>query len=263
MMAANNLNTLKETSLGFAESFRIFWRSFFIQAVWNYRSMISIGFGICLLPLMRRLYPEPEAQRAFLLRHFKFFNSHPYMASYALGVSARLEEAIAAGDEEAVERLPKVKELMISLLGARGDQLFWCILKPFSLLAGLCGLLLVSSTVGRAIVLLLTLLIYNVPHFYIRYIGIREGYQYGIDVYKCLYRERFRTLKRVYTWLGAISFAGIAGIVLFQYLQVDTKMVVAFAISGGSAFLSDYFTGNSYLTLFLGAFMGLVAGVFL
>ncbi len=262
-MASEKLNMMKATSLGFMDYFRIFWRSFFIQAVWNYRSMISIGFGICLLPLMRRLYKEPEAQHAFLQRHFRFFNSHPYMASYALGVSAKLEEAIADGDEDAIHRLPKVKELMISLLGARGDQLFWCILKPFSLLAGVSVLLLVSGLVPTMTVLIVTFLVYNIPHFYIRYSGIREGYEHGIDVYKCLYRERFQLMKDIYTNVGMISFVVIGGMVIYRYVAVDADIAIAFLIVGVTAFLSDYFTGNSYLTLSLGVIMALVAGLFL
>ena len=47
------------------------------------------------------------------------------MASYALGVSIHLEEAYASGDESAGKKIDRVKELLVSILGAVGDKLFW------------------------------------------------------------------------------------------------------------------------------------------
>jgi len=116
--------------------FRVFLRSFFVQSVWNYRSLISAGFGICLIPIVNRLYEDPKAKKAFLNRHLKFFNAHPYMASYALGVSIKLEEDFAAGDAEASQKLERLKKMLVSILGAVGDKLFWSVIKPFSLMVG-------------------------------------------------------------------------------------------------------------------------------
>ena len=136
-MAKNKIRSL--------DIFRVFLRSFFVQSVWNYRSLISAGFGICLFPIVKRLYKDQASQKAFLDRHLKFFNAHPYMVSYALGVSIHLEEAFASGDESAGKKLDRIKELLTGILGAVGDKLFWSTIKPFSLIMGMAALMYTNT----------------------------------------------------------------------------------------------------------------------
>lgn len=206
--------------------FKVFLRSFFLQSVWNYRSLISVGFEICLLPVVKRLYPEVQPRREFLQRHLKFFNAHPYLASYALGVSLRLEENIASGDGEICTKLDRIKELLIPTLGAKGDQLFWMTIRPSSLIIGALGLLVFDSTISRVAVLITAFLIYNIPHFYIRYLGLIEGYQYGLDVYKCLTGDRFKKLERIYRYLGMVTFFIFVIVLLINYFQIDPLRIV-------------------------------------
>ncbi|MBD3224490.1 MAG: PTS mannose family transporter subunit IID, partial [Caldithrix sp.] len=78
--------------LKWTDHLSIFFRSFLLQAGWNFKSMLSIGFVFALLPVAKRLYKTNEERKKFLLRHIGFFNAHPYFASYALGAIAKIEE---------------------------------------------------------------------------------------------------------------------------------------------------------------------------
>lgn len=241
--------------------FRVFLRSFFMQSVWNYRSLISVGFGVCLIPIVKRLYSDEQSRKEFLGRHLKFFNSHPYMASYALGVSIRLEEAFAAGETDACEKLERLKNLLISILGAVGDRLFWFTIKPFSLLAGVSALFLLSDSGFGGLALAGAFLLYNIPHFYLRYNGILEGYEYGADIYKCFSNQRFRILRQAYIWTGAIAFVLFLIILI---VKLGSENILFLGAMTGAAVLSGvcyHVTRKFYFTVALTLILFIIAGI--
>lgn len=240
--------------------FRVFLRSFFIQSVWNYRSLISIGFGVALFPVVRRLYFEPEERRECLSRHLKFFNSHPYMASYALGVSAHLEEASANGDETACQKLERVKTLLVGTLGAVGDSLFWYRIKPFTLILGVAVLMLASDPVAAAVVLVGVFLLYNVPHIYLRWKGLVDGYDKGPQIIRDFPVQIFRKVGAFY------RFIGIGGFILFLVLLMRTLLLenmvhatVLPVLTLGSI-LAHVYIRNFYLTVTLIMLLAIAAG---
>lgn len=229
--------------------FRVFLRSFFVQSVWNYRSLISAGFGICLIPIVKRLYDDPKSYQAFLNRHLKFFNAHPYMASYALGVSICLEEANAAGDPDASKKLDRLKNLLVTILGAVGDKLFWSAIKPFSLILGITLLFIFQDPVHQVLALVLVFLIYNIPHIYLRYIGIWEGYRYGLEIYKRLGDDRFRKLRRAYSFMGVAAFTVFLGALAIHLLSINLTYMMILLISAAVVSFIRRFSLNFYLTV--------------
>ncbi|NOX36285.1 MAG: PTS mannose/fructose/sorbose transporter family subunit IID [Calditrichaeota bacterium] len=244
--------------------FRVFLRSFFVQSVWNYRSLISIGFGICLFPILKRLYPDTRSRKEFLLRHLKFFNAHPYMVSYALGVSIRLEEEYASGNLQNTDRLDRMKDLLISILGSLGDQIFWLTLRPVSLLVGAFGVFVASTVEQRVAVLILTFLLYNIPHLYLRYVGILEGYRYGMEIYRCFREGRFEKLKKGYLYLGVAIFFLFLGVLLVKF---KVEQFAWIPVIGGAAIYASIFykfSKNFYFTcLFTILFFVIVGFIFL
>ncbi len=240
---------------------KVFIRSFFVQSLWNFRSLISVGFGISLFPILKKLYKSPEEQRAFLLRHFRFFNAHPYLVSYALGVAIRLEEEIAEGHPEVEHKLDRIKELLISILGSVGDQLFWFTVRPFSLLIAIMGVYLFPSLGGKVGALVTAFLIYNIPHFYWRYKGIIEGYQFGVDVYKCFQKGRFQKIQNVYAGIGLLLFAGFFAILSVRYWQMGLANALVF---WGSMIYSAgfyYLTRNVYFTILFTILFFIIVGI--
>ncbi len=258
-----NARVKEKTSIRKWDIFKVFLRSFFLQSVWNYRSLISIGFGSCLFPIIKRLYTEPQAQREFLRRHLKFFNAHPYLASYALGVSIKLEEEYANGEPTACERLDRLKDLLISILGAIGDRIFWQTIKPVSLIFGALGILILPTTNLKILHLILTFLIYNIPHFYLRYKGIVEGYQYGTDVYKVFKSERFENLRKFYTVIGGLTFGLFTAVLAYRFYLQSSLMFFIFIGSIPYAMLLYKIHKNFYLTtLFTLGFFIIVGFIF-
>ena len=95
----------------------IFLRSFFIQAVWNFKSLLAPGFCYTLIPAAKRLTNSENESCAFLKKHLCFFNAHPYFASYAVGAIIRLEKDLKEGKikDEAncynIEAMKKMRNL--------------------------------------------------------------------------------------------------------------------------------------------------------
>ncbi len=227
--------------------FKVFFASFFVQAAWNFRSLISIGFSTCLFPILNKLYPQNEDKQKFFKRHLRFFNAHPYFASYALGVSIKLEEMVARGESPNPEVLSKIKDLLISPLGAVGDRLFWATIKPTSLIFGMVGVFLAPSIPLKFTALVLTFLLYNIPHLYFRYNGIIEGYKYGIDIYKYLGQHRFEKLRKIYLNLLLILILFLIIVYVFSIYNVQKELVLIFFFSTLYAFIFNKLINNFYL----------------
>ncbi len=243
--------------------FRVFLRSFFMQSVWNFRSLLSVGFSVCLFPVIKKLYPDLESKRQFLLRHLSFFNAHPYLASYALGVSIRLEEEAARGEEHAREMLERVKDLLIGPLGATGDLLFWGTIKPATLVFGMAGLVLFHSLPLKIAVLVMAFLLYNVPHFYFRYFGIVEGYRLGVEVYKVVSQQRFEKWRRFYAVLLLGSFLLLISLYALSLWRQSGTIFLAMFLTIGYALVLKRIYDNFYLLGVATVFFMVLFGILL
>src|SRR3712207_7742300 len=69
----------------------MFIRSNFHQGSWNFERMQALGYCFEMIPIIKRLYHGEERKKA-LKRHLEFFNTHPFVTSPILGVTAAMEE---------------------------------------------------------------------------------------------------------------------------------------------------------------------------
>ncbi|MFZ5516872.1 MAG: PTS system mannose/fructose/sorbose family transporter subunit IID [Candidatus Zhuqueibacterota bacterium] len=180
------------------------FRSFFIQASWNSERMIGLGFCFCLIPVARRLFTDREELVNFLNRHLEFFNSHPYMVTYALGAVANIEQQAIQKRWEDKRSVGILKTRIIGPLGAIGDTLFWQLFRPAMGIIGV--VLLYSIGVWGA---LLFFLGYNALHLFIRIRGLLKSYLKGFDIVRDLSmrgtQKYFRALKFLFTLLLAVE----------------------------------------------------------
>lgn len=192
---------MKRERIKRSDLIQIFWRSLFIQGSWNFKSMIGLGFCFCSIPIAKRLYKDPEEQTEFLKRHLLFFNAHPYFATICLGACANLEQKAKYKDQGWVDSRPIAvfKERMTGPLGSVGDQIFWSGIKP---LAAVIGVIVAVSFGWIAIPIFLVL--YNIPHFYVRIKGLALGYKLGFDVVSIISMRRLQKYKLIALSLGSL-----------------------------------------------------------
>jgi mannose/fructose/N-acetylgalactosamine-specific phosphotransferase system component IID len=153
----------------------LFVRSLALQGSFNYETLIGTGFAFVLLPALRAAAAGDEARlRASLARHAELFNSHPYLATVAVGAVARLEAEGAAP-----ELVGRFKAALRGSLGALGDRLVWGAWRPACALLGLCVLFAGAAWWAGALAFLLA---YNALHLWLRAWGLRIGLRDGLNV---------------------------------------------------------------------------------
>ena len=173
---------------------KVFFRSFLLQALWNFKGMQNVGFLYVIKPVLDFLYKDtPERKNAYL-RHLDFFNTHPYYASYIIGAVAAAEEKYAAsGSETSLRQIVDTKKILGGPIAAFGDSKIWGTIRPFAAVIGVFFIILFSKNVnlmwigsGAA------LLFYSIIHIYLRYSGLRDGYERENDVFEELFTGKLQ-----------------------------------------------------------------------
>ena len=207
--------------------FRIFIRSFYIQGSWNYQRMLNLGFCYSILPILDRLYKKDEDRSKFLKRQLEFFNAHPYFASFALGATARLEEQNFIENWPSEKPISVLKNRLCGPLGAIGDKLVWRTVKPLVAMFGVL-ITLFYGIVGPIVLIV----IYNVPHIYLRYYGIVKGYNLGFDIVRELSKRKFERYSNYLQTVGLIVVGLFIGLyVLLLSKSHDMTVTAIFFIS--------------------------------
>ncbi|MBI5236876.1 MAG: PTS system mannose/fructose/sorbose family transporter subunit IID [Deltaproteobacteria bacterium] len=156
---------------------KVFFNSFFIQSSWSFEKMQSLGFAAAISPAMGEVYRDsPEGKRAALMRHLAFYNSHPYMASPVLGAAIRLEEAVKEGRARP-DAPAAFKKMVMGPYGAIGDSFFWGAVRPAASAIGVLAAVLFGLW-GAVVFLAL----YNIFHLWMRWFGLKKGYELGTGV---------------------------------------------------------------------------------
>ncbi len=178
---------------------RIAFRSFFLQASWNYRGMMSMGFIYAIGLGLDKIYEPGPAREAAYLRHLEYFNTNPYFASIVMGVTLSLEEKLARG-EISEDIIHDTKEGLMTACAAIGDGLFWDSWRPFVAAAGL------SLAFGNILLTpIFFLMVYNIPHLYFRFAGIFWGYNQGTHVIRSLKQFNFPKIRQTLRY-GTLVF---------------------------------------------------------
>jgi len=158
---------------------RAWRRTFAVQSLWNYPTLIGPGLTYALLPLLRRIHAgDPVRLEAATRRHLESFNAHPYLAAVAVGALARLEfEGVP--DEE----IARFRTALRGPLGTLGDRTIWAEWRPFCLLL---AIILYGAGAPPLLCALAFLLVYNAGHLWVRIWGFRKGWEHGRGVGRLL-----------------------------------------------------------------------------
>ncbi len=119
------------------ELMSVFWRSFGLEWDWNYERQMNIGYCYCMLPVIKKLYPDPKDQEAAMKRHLEFFNTTPQLATLILGITAAMEESNANDPNFDTQSINDVKVSLMGPLAGIGDSFIWGTLRIIATGVGL------------------------------------------------------------------------------------------------------------------------------
>jgi len=243
----------------FTELCGLVYRSLYIQATFNLERMQALGFCNCLIPFARKRIKQDEARAAFLKKHLMFFNSHPYMAGWILGAVFNLEENSLKGEQTETD-INRYKNMFSQTISAVGDSLFWGSLKPAVVIFSI-----MISLFDKMSGLVLLIVLYNVPHFYIRFHGIRAGYEKGLAAIKEVTLGRYSVFITRLTLLGGFISGLLLGIMASALEFFAVAEITLFIVGAGVMFvcvkkrisIPVTLVGLSLLSFLAGVLLGL------
>jgi len=160
-----------------------FFRSFFLECLWNYERMQNVGFAFTIIPFLKHLYKDRLKLAERIKAHFGFFNTHPYLASFLIGMVMKKEEEYSKGLIDSQEVM-KIKTILGGPIAAIGDRLIWSTWRVFCEMLVISFLFLFGKDfylkANVFFVVLFFLLFYNlIGHLPFRFFGIYFGYNYS------------------------------------------------------------------------------------
>lgn len=164
----------KESSITKEDLRMLFIRSLPMEASFNYERMMSLAYGFCMFPIIKKLYSNRDDQKEALKRHQEFFNCTSATTPFILGVSCAMEEINAKDPNFDTNSINAMKAGLMGPLAGVGDAIFWGSLRIIS-----AGIGISFAMKGNPIGPILFILLFNIPNYLVRYFGTVYGYRLG------------------------------------------------------------------------------------
>ncbi|PJE77444.1 PTS system mannose-specific EIID component [invertebrate metagenome] len=187
------------------------WRSLALQASFNYERMQAGGWLYGLIPALRKIHKNETDMSRSMQLHMEFFNSHPFLVSFIMGVVLAMERS-----KERLSVIRAIKVAMMGPLGGIGDALFWLTLLPICAALGV-SLAMEGSLAGPVLFLLL----FNVVHFGLRFGLAHYGYNAGSKAISAL-KEHTQKFSHAATIVGLTVVGGL----IASFVQLNLTAVV-------------------------------------
>ncbi|TLV03866.1 PTS system mannose/fructose/sorbose family transporter subunit IID [Dyadobacter luticola] len=152
----------------------LFIRSMALEANFNFETWQNTGFAFSIIPVLKKLYKTRESMSKALKRHLQFFNTAPHGSTLIIGISAAMEEQNSREPDFDPESINSVKLGLMGPLAGVFDSFFWGTVKVIAAGVG-TSLALNGNLLGPV----LFLLIFNIPHLWLRYKLAFIGYEAG------------------------------------------------------------------------------------
>lgn len=136
----------------------------------NYDTQLAPAVVFGIGPLLRKIYPDDEEYVEALNNHFRYFNTHPWVANLVLGATLALE------DKEGISAADAVQNIKVSLMGPLagiGDTLIWTLLP--TILGSIAGYMALEGNPVGTILWLLTNVFFIAVRTQLMWVGYREG----------------------------------------------------------------------------------------
>ncbi|MDE1548213.1 PTS system mannose/fructose/sorbose family transporter subunit IID [Jeotgalibaca caeni] len=150
---------------------KMVWRSLFLQASFNYERMQAAGWLYGILPGLEKIHTDDEDLSASMSHNLEFFNTHPFLVTFVMGIVLSLEQ-----NKADIPTIRAVRVAAMGPLGGIGDALFWFTLVPIT--AGITSNMALTGNIAAPFIFLL---IFNAAQFLIRYFLMHWSYRLGTE----------------------------------------------------------------------------------
>ncbi|CAM4218748.1 MAG: PTS system mannose/fructose/sorbose family transporter subunit IID [Paenibacillus macerans] len=205
------------------------WLTYYMVAEMgiSYERLQALGFTTAMIPILKKLYSDPEDLKEALKRHLVFYNTEAVFGSPVNGIVIAMEEQKAKGEPITDKSITGMKTGLMGPLAGIGDSIDWATLKPiiFALAATLSA---TGSIIGPFVLLLLPLIQILV--------GLRlsvYGYRAGkASIRELLHSGRIKELIAGASTLGLFMMGALSS----TYVKLSTPLQFNFG-SGNEPFV--------------------------
>ncbi|WP_426711255.1 PTS system mannose/fructose/sorbose family transporter subunit IID [Cetobacterium sp. SF1] len=190
---------------------KMVWRSFLLQASFNYERMQACGWLYSMIPAIKKIHTNKEDLATSMKLHMEFFNVHPFLTTFVNGIVAAMEE-----NKERTETIRALKVALMGPLGGIGDALFWFTLLPITASIG-SSLAMSGNILGPIIFLVL----FNIVHLGLRWGLIHYSYRMGIEAITAL-KKSTEYVTRGSLILGLMVVGGL----IATYIRLNIPYVI-------------------------------------
>lgn len=188
------------------------WRSLFLQGSFNLERMQAAGWLYGILPGLKEIHKDKEDLALSMGHNLEFFNTHPFLVTFVMGIVLSLEEQKAD-----VETIRSVRVAAMGPLGGIGDAIFWLTLVPI-----LAGISSTFATSGNVLGPLLFLLGFNLVQFAVRYFLMHWSYRLGTAAI-----GEFTKNAKAFTRSASILGVFTVGVLTSNFGETTTRALVA------------------------------------
>ncbi len=185
-----------------ADIMKCFWRYVFMaQCGWNYERMQSVGYCYSMLPVLKKMHPDPEDFKEAFITNLNFFNTNPVVGTpLIMGAHIALEEAGASYDT--------TEGLKVGLMGPLagvGDTLVWALYN--SIIFSIAAIMALNGNVMGPI---LAMVLVFFPYMAIRYWQITWAYKEGTHLLTSIGSGAIGRITEFATIVGLVVIGGFA-----------------------------------------------------
>lgn len=166
-------------------------RSCNLQGSFNYERMQAAGWLNSITPGLEKIHTNKEDLAASMAHNLEFFNTHPFLVTFVMGIVLSLEQ-----NKADIPTIRAVRVAAMGPLGGIGDALFWFTLVPIT--AGITANMALEGSFAAPIIFLL---VFNIVQFLIRFWLMNWSYKLGAQAIEIL-TENAREFTRAASILG-------------------------------------------------------------
>jgi D-glucosaminate-specific PTS system IID component len=153
---------------------KTYWLWYWISEIClSFERLQALAFCTCLIPILKKLYPDKEDLSAALKRHLNFFNTEGIWGCCIHSIVIAMEEQKANGEEIPDEAINGLKTALMGPLAGIGDTIDWATLKP--LIYGFAATVAMTGNGAGALITLIFTIITAILGYYIWHWGYKFG----------------------------------------------------------------------------------------
>lgn len=190
---------------------KMVWRSLFLQASFNYERMQAAGWLYGILPGLEEIHKNKEDLSASMKHNLDFFNTHPFLVTFVMGIVLSLEQQKAD-----INTIRAVRVAAMGPLGGIGDAIFWFTLVPIT--AGITANMALQGNIAAPFIFLI---IFNLVQFAIRYWLMYWSYDLGTKAIEILTKNA-----KEFTHAASMLGVFIVGALTCNYGATSLKIVL-------------------------------------